>query len=471
MWLWQLVLASTLREGSSRSKRVALLGCIEKIGIQKHFECKFQVKAAKFFSFSSAMAIAVLTVWFTFGGSSTASGPLHVVQNLNNAEVRILLILAHTDPILAHYTEHLAWLPNMGKDSRPEGRDSNAWTNDYAVGYWLSGPPEDLPDMLRRLKVVFDPIDLPQEFAETERDIILREYDWRMANNPDAQAAEEMDPFLYKGNAIAASVIGTPDQIKALTYDDAKAFHAETHRPERARLVVTGGVTKRQLAKAMEEAGFPDLEANREDIAPPPFTLAAPEARILRYPDPNAAPRMTWRKVVALAEPVDFDLLEAQTALARDILDTNLPGGLAGPLRFDAFVTKSFGISITPIDETHIELIFTAEPDKGIGFAGMLSAFEAALSASAKGVPTTTYHRVRERFKGFWPDWSDDEESARWMANYTLSRVSTLRESKTERQIRKIDAQIEASDINTILAALAGPGRTAIAFIGTDPSP
>jgi hypothetical protein len=398
---------------------------------------------------------------------------LRFAQSFEQTESQVQIVFP--TPIgsgtLAHYTEHLAWLPNIGKDSRPENRDTNAWTNDYAVGYWLSGPPESLTDMLRRLKVVFDTIDLPQEFAETERDIILREYDWRMANNPDAQAAEEMDAYLYKGNAIAASVIGTPDQIKALTYDDAKAFHAETHRPERARLVVTGDVTERQLAKAMAEAGFPDLDANREDIAPPPFTLGEPENRIFRHPDPTAAPRMTWRKVVALGEPVDFDLLETQTALARDILDTNLPGGLAGPLRFDDFVTKSFGISITPIDENHIELIFSSEPDKGIGFTTMQSAFEAALTASSQGVPAATYDRVRERFKGFWPDWLDDEETARWMANYTLSRVSVLREPKTERQMRKIDAQIDAADINTIVAALAGPGRTAIAFIGTDPSP
>jgi hypothetical protein len=401
------------------------------------------------------------------------AGAKSLVQIPNQTDVQVHLILPFpsTDGPLAHYTEHLAWLPNIGKNSRPEDRDSNAWTNDHAVGYWLSGPPEDLTDMLRRLKVVFDPIDLPLEFAETERDIILREYDWRMANNPDAQAAEEMEAFLYEGNAIAASVIGTPDQIKALTYGDAKVFHAETHRPERARLVVTGDVTERQLAKAMAEAGFPDLDANRADIAPPPFTLAAPEARIFRYPNPNAAPRMSWRKVVALPEPVDFDLLEAQTALARDILDTNLPGGLAGPLRFDAFVTKTFDISIVPINEMHIELIFFAEPGKGISFAAMQSAFESSLSASAKGVPDATYERVRERFKGFWPDWSDDEETARWMADYTLSRVSVLREPKTERQMRKIDAQIDASDINTILAGLAGPGRTAIAFIGTDPNP
>lgn len=135
-----------------------------------------------------------------------------------------MIVYPQYRPILAHYTEHLAWLPNIGKNSRPEDRGSNAWTNDFAVGYWLSGPPEDLTDMLRRLQVVFDPIDLPQELAETERDVILREYDWRMANNPDTQAAEELEAFLYKGNAIAASVIGTPDQIKALN---------PSHRTER----------------------------------------------------------------------------------------------------------------------------------------------------------------------------------------------------------------------------------------------
>jgi hypothetical protein len=78
---------------------------------------------------------------------------------------------------------------------------------------------------------------------------------------------------------------------------------------------------------------------------------------------------------------------------------------------------------------------------------------------------------VRERFTDFWPDWSDGEETARWMADYTLSRVSALRQPKTEPQIRRIDAQIDAKDIDAILAALSGPGRTAITLIGTDPNP
>ncbi|AWB47195.1 hypothetical protein HYN69_00570 [Gemmobacter aquarius] len=418
----------------------------------------------------AVMTFAVVMDWRPFQGDdrSTLLSPA-----FDPDKIEALVVLPYPDGNgpRAHYVEHLAWLPNIGKDSRPEDRDSNAWTNRFAVGYWLAGPPGDLTDMLRRLKGVFDPIDLPRNMAESERDVILREYDLRVGNNPDARAAEEMEAFLYEGNAIAASVIGTPEQIRAQTYDDARAFHAETHRPDRARLVVFGEIPERQLTDAMDDAGFPDLYAQREDIAPPRFVLGAVGMRSFRYPDPNAAPRMIWRKVVALPEPVDFDLLEAQSALARDILDTNLPGGLAGPLRFDAFVVQSFGIAITPVDESHIELTFSAEPDRGIGFAKVQSAYEAALAASAKGVPARTYDRVRERFKGFWPDWSDDDETARWMADRTLARVTALRDPKPEREIRKVDALIDAAGIDAILAALAGPGRTAIAFIGTDPNP
>ena len=141
-----------------------------------------------------------------FPTSLLHSDAVSIVELSENKLVQLELVISAGDiaAVHAHYTEHLTWLPNVGKDSRPENRHTNAWTNDYAVGYWLSGSPEDLPEMLRRLKVVFDPIDLPVDVAETERDIILREYDWRMANNPDAQAAEEMEAFLYEGNAIAA---------------------------------------------------------------------------------------------------------------------------------------------------------------------------------------------------------------------------------------------------------------------------
>lgn len=375
---------------------------------------------------------------------------------------------ANASAVALHYTEHLAWLNALGGE-READRHSNAWTSDIAVGYWLSGAPEDLPELLETLEGVFDPIDLPREFADQERDIVLREYEFRMANNQDAQAAEVMEAFLYEGNAISASPIGTPEEIMALDYDEARAVHAATHLPENAWLVVIGDVTERQVRRAMRDAGWP--EAEPAEVAPPPFDLAAPETSTLRYPEPDVAPRLIWRRVVALPEPVQFDLLDAQTALLRDILDTNLPGGLAGPLRFDAAIARSFDVDILPIDEDDIEISFAAAPDAGVSLTELQSAFEATLfEVATGGIPEATYSRVLDRFDGFWPDWEDEDEASRWMADYVLDRVSNLRAPLSERELQRLHRHLSLDTTNALLRQLAGEGRTAIAFIGPEES-
>lgn len=375
---------------------------------------------------------------------------------------------ANASAVALHYAEHLTWLNAIGGE-RSADRHSNAWTSDTAVGYWLSGAPEDLPELLETLEGVFDPIDLPREFADQERDIVLREYEFRMANNQDAQAAEVMEAFLYEGNAISASSIGTPEEIMALDYDDARAVHAATHLPENARLVVIGDVSKQQVRRAMRDAGWPEAEPT--DVEPPPFDLAAPDTTTLRYPDSEAAPRLIWRRVVTLPEPVQFDLLDAQTALLRDILDTNLPGGLAGPLRFDAAITRSFDVQVWPIDKDDIEISFAAAPDAGVSLAELQTAFEATLfEVATGGIPEATYSRVLDRFDGFWPDWEDEDEASRWMADYVIDRVSNLREPLSERELQRLHRELSLDTTNALLRQLAGEGRTAIAFIGPEES-
>ncbi|MYH57081.1 MAG: insulinase family protein [Boseongicola sp. SB0675_bin_26] len=386
-----------------------------------------------------------------------------------DAEVHLVFAAPPDSHPLLHYAEHLAWLNSVGADARDADRHSNAWTSDRAVGYWLSGAPEDLPDLLETLSGVFEPIDLPREFVEQERDVILREYERRIAGNPDALAAEEMDAVLYEGNAIALSVIGMPEEIVELDQDEARALHAETHRPESATLVIIGDVTGREIRRALREAGWQEPEGRRVEFAPPSFDLAAPTDTTLRRPWPKATPRLLWRRVVALTEPVQFDLLEARTALLRDILDTNLPGGVAGPLRFDAAVARSFGIRIWPVDEDNVEVSFTASPDWGVSLTALQAVFEETLAKTAEsGIPEATHARVLERFDGFWPDWDDEDETARWMADYLLDRVSALREPLPEHELRRLDQGLTHETINALLRQIADEGRTVAAFIGPE---
>jgi hypothetical protein len=371
---------------------------------------------------------------------------------------------------LAHYTEHLVWENAIGED-RELYLHSNAWTNRFAVGYWLSSETKDLSELLSQLKGLFDPLDLPESFALEERDIVLREYDFRIANNPMAQAGEAMNAFLYSDNSIAASVIGTPEDIASFTYDQAKALHAETHRPDSAVLVVTGNVSERQLHRSMNKAGWPEGVPIENVLAPPTFDLATPKMKRFNIVDTDAAPRLIWRKVVTLPEPIPFDLLEAQTSLLGDILSANLPGGVAGPLRFNAAIARSFEINIWPIDEDNIEIEFVAAPDTGVTLAEVEQSFVDTLSEIANsGIPEDTYTRVLSRFEGFWPDWSDADETAEWMADYVLDRVSILRPPLSERELKRLNDDLSLTTTNALLQQLIVEGRIAIAHIGPEES-
>lgn len=369
---------------------------------------------------------------------------------------------------LSHYTEHLVWL-NAMDNKRSAHIHSNAWTNSFAIGYRLSGEPDDLLDIVHQLKGIFDPLDVPASFAIEEREIVLREYDFRIAENVDARASEAMDAFLYDGNQIAASVIGTPKQIKAFTYEAAKELHAQTHVPENAVLVVTGDISKRQLRSALSDTDWPKLAPVADVLQPPLFELKEVSKKLFLYPDNTSAPRLVWRRLVSLSEPVQFDLLEAQTAFLRDILSTNLPGGLAGPLRFDATVARSFDIGLWPIDEENIEIFFQAAPDVGVSLSQMQTTFEATLTQiGTAGIPEETFDRVLDWFDGFWPNWSDPEETAEWMTDYVVDRVSVLREPLNESTLKQIENDLTLRDTNEILQLLSSGGRTTVAFIGPE---
>ena len=421
------------------------------------------------------LAAVLMAVAVGAGGLLRAALPetVTLVPVPRAAAVEALVVMPYPqgEGPLAHYAEHLAWLGALGPEAREADRHSNAWTGPHSVSYWMTGAPGDLAEVLATLSGVFDPVDLPESFAEEERAIILREYDLRVAGSVDSRAGEALSAFLYAGNPLAASLIGTPAEIMALDPGAARALQAATHRPAEARLVVTGDVTARQLARALDAAGWPLPEDAPAAIAPHPFTLGPPAETMIAFPEEAVAPRLVWRRVVALPAPVTFDLLETQAALLRDILDTNLPGGIAGPLRFDAAIANTFDIQLWPLDEGHVEIAFSAAPDRGVTLDKLRSAFEATLAAiAAEGIPEATFVRVLDRFGGYWPDWTDPEATGRWMSDYATGRVIALREPLDESGVRALHGQLRITDLDALLDALAGPGRTAVALIGKDTS-
>jgi predicted Zn-dependent peptidase len=418
-----------------------------------------------------AIAVAVVAAIVLLRSESASVPGVHIAEIAGASRVRVNLILPHQEPLLAHYTEHLAALQNTNWRYRPEDRHANAWTSSEAMGYWLEGRPEELVDILRKVARVFDPIKLDRQFAEDERKILLREYDRHYANNPEGKALTAIAEFLYEGTSLAVSSLGTPETILALSYERAKAFHAATHRPEFARLVIAGDVSQAQVVEALEEAQFPTVASEPMLRMAKPFVLAARETRVFSDPAVELAPRVMWGKVVQLPEQVDYDLLILQCKLLQSILESNLVGGLGGPLRFDASIAKSFSLSILAIDEQHVLLSFVGELDRGVTFERLRQGFETSLAASARGIPRETFNRVRDRFEAGFPAQGDLDGWSRLNAETVLDRVSSLRQPKEIERLHELGTSLQAQDIVNLLRTLAGPCRLAIANLGKDTLP
>ena len=425
--------------------------------------------------FAVAIAYFAVAGLLELRGEGDPQG-VHVIPIPGESRVSVQFVIPRAlglneeDPVgMAHYAEHLAWLNAVGSRARAADRHSNAWTGPFTMGYWLSGPADTLPELLEKLAGIFDPITLSEAFVEEERAIILREYEQVVGSQIDRRAHEALAAILYEDHPLGASVIGTPEQIKTLDADATRAYHAATHKPDRARLIVAGDVDRRALRGSLRDLGIADALAGSAGPPAPTLSLGEPVRTLLHFPDSEATPRMIWRRVVRLEEPMPFDQIEAHAAVLRRILYSALPGGLAAPLRYDAQIARRFDIAAFAIDEEHLELRISAAPDRDIALTSLLAAFEAEIARTAEaGIPPDTFTRIQQRFLRSLPDRDDEEAFARWRHDHVRARLSILRKPMTAKAPLAVADTLSARSINVLLRRIAEGGRDAVAFIGPE---
>lgn len=421
----------------------------------------------------------VVTIFLPGCQKKTTSEPgetyfadIHIAPNTDPTEVWAYIVFDRVAQLdnpagLAHYAEHLVALNSIVDDVDSPDRHANAYTSPLTVGYHIKGPREDLNGIIKKLSGVFDPLKLHPDFAQQEIGIVEREYDLGVINNVDYLAYESMSPFLYEGNAIAVSVISTPQNIRTYSYEKAKTYYDATHLRKAAVLLVQGNVTKQEVSTAVSASGLTPLNSESiTKIKPEAFKLAEPESRLFEFNVASAEPRISFRKIVRLDKPIDYDLLDLQTRQLASALAANLPGGLAGELRYDNFVARSFTINLEAIDEQHVQIWFYATLDNGVSFEQLQSTFEEALKVSSEGIPASTYERIKMRTKQYWLDWEDSDAVTEWMQEHARHRVSVLRSPASEKSLKQMSEQITLEDINRLVKALQNPGRQAIAYIG-----
>src|SRR6266404_2409666 len=195
---------------------------------------------------------------------------------------------------LAHFLEHLMF---KGTAKHPTGEFSqtvlriggneNAFTSTDYTGYYQRVPREQLARMMEFEADRMTGLILKDENVLPERDVVLEEFNMRVANNPEARLTEQMMAALYLNHPYGRPVIGWRQEIEQLDREDALAFYKRFYAPNNATLVIAGDVDAKEIRPMVERAygaipAQPAIPAQR--IRPQEPVPAAPRTVTLSDP-------------------------------------------------------------------------------------------------------------------------------------------------------------------------------------------
>lgn len=364
---------------------------------------------------------------------------------------------------LAHYVEHLAWLSAFSEtttDDTDQGH-SNAWTNLLSTGYWLQAKVEDLRTAFEELVLVASPIALEEKFALEERSIVLREYDARIAEQPLYPIYRGIETRLYDESALARSVVGDPRQIRSFSLSDAKELHANSHRISEATLFVYGDADRAEIEAMLQSietsARAASVDVTRKHL---PNVLVPLRDVADTHVTGLADDVLIYRKLVPLSACNDFVACQTAIDIVERALDSTLPEGIAGPIRYDNFLARSFSLDIYMVEDRYAEISFLAHPDIGISLDELQTAFEAALNMTLiNGISQETLERIRDRMSGRLDGIIDHQSYNRDLIFRSLMAGRPIYSLVDEKYTLH---GIERGAINALLQDLSASGRVVI---------
>jgi zinc protease len=278
---------------------------------------------------------------------------------------------------LAHFLEHLMF---KGTSKHPVGEFSqtvlrvggneNAFTSTDYTGYFQRVPRDQLAKMMEFEADRMTGLILKDENVLPERDVVLEEFNMRVANNPEARLTEQIMAALYLNHPYGRPVIGWHQEIEKLDREDALAFYKRFYAPNNATLVIAGDVDAKDV-RPLAERTFGEVAAQP----------AIPAQRLRPQEPEPAAPR-----TVTLADPrVEqpgvrrYYLVPSATTAAAgespalDVLAQLMGGGSNSYLYRALVVDRSLAVSAsasyqgTSLDATQFAL--SASPKPGVEFA------------------------------------------------------------------------------------------------------
>jgi zinc protease len=238
---------------------------------------------------------------------------------------------------------------------------------------------------------------LKDENVLPERDVVLEEYNMRVANNPEARLIEQIMAALYLNHPYGRPVIGWHHEIEKLNREDALAFYKRFYAPNNATLVIAGDVDAQDVRNLAEQT-FGQVPA-QPSIAPRRIRPQEPEpiaARAVTFADPRVEQPKLLRYYLV---PSATTAAPGESATL-DVL-AQLMGGGSNSYLYRALVvdhplavSASAGYQGTSLDAS--QFMISVSPKAGIEFPQIEQAIDSVISQIARNpVPAEDLERVK----------------------------------------------------------------------------
>jgi zinc protease len=305
---------------------------------------------------------------------------------------------------LAHFLEHLMFKGTrahppgeFSQDVVRSGGNENAFTSRDYTAYYQSVPRDKLETMIAFEADRMTGLVLKDENVLPERDVVLEEYNMRVANSPEARLGEQIMAALYLNHPYGRPVIGWRSEIEKLNREDALAFYKRFYAPNNATLIVAGDVTVQDIRPAIEAAygkiaRQPDIPAKRiRPQEPPP---AGP--RTVTLADPRVE-QPGLRRYYLVPSAITAAHGESE---ALEVLAQLLGSGSNSYLYRALVVDKPLAVSAnawyqdTSIDATQFGISASPRPD--VTFAQLEKVIDSVIASVADNpVPAEDLERVK----------------------------------------------------------------------------
>ncbi len=278
---------------------------------------------------------------------------------------------------IAHFLEHLMF---KGTEAVPDGQFSpiveanggndNAFTSQDYTAYYQQVAADRLPLMMEMEADRMRGLILDDAAMLTERDVVLEERALRTDSDPGSLFTEQRDAAQYLNHPYGTPVIGWPNEVDALTLQDALDFYGVFYAPNNAILVVAGDVQPAEVLALAEQYYGPLLPSEGITTRLRPQEPPQRAARRLVYNDPRVASPYVIRSYLAPNRQTGNQTQAAALSLLADVLGGGGITSLLGQrlqieediaLASGAFYSglsydpKTFGMYVVPKPDVSLE--------------------------------------------------------------------------------------------------------------------